>query len=108
MLYATAVGRVGKDAEVRTTASGQVVTGFSLAVNTGYGDNQQTRWLDCSIWGKRGENIAQYIRKGSMVTAVGQMGQREYEGKTYDTLNVSEIVLPPRTEKKPDDDGIPF
>lgn len=116
MLYLTAVGRVGKDAEIRTTASGQTVTGFSLAVNTGWGDNEQTRWLDCSMWGSRGEKIADYIRKGSMLTVVGEMGQREYEGKTYDTLRVSDLVLPPRNQvdkaapqqESVTDDEIPF
>lgn len=98
MLYLTAVGRVGKDAEVRTTASGQTVTSFSLAVNTGWGERETTRWLDCSMWGNRGEKIADYIRKGMMLTVVGEMGQREYEGKTYDTLRVADLVLPPRNQ----------
>lgn len=97
MLQVTAVGRVGKDAEVRKTQNGNSVTSFSLAVNVGWGDRETTRWLDCSMWGQRGEKIAEYIRKGALLTVVGSMGQREYEGKTYDTLDVSDLALPPKS-----------
>jgi len=87
-------GRIGKDAEVRSTQSGQSVCGFSLAVDSGYGDKKQTLWFDCSIWGKRAEGgLPQYLVKGAQVVASGEMGTREHDGKTYLTLNVSNIDL---------------
>ena len=48
-------GNLGRDAEVRTTQSGKVVCRFSVAVQEGYGDNQRTKWVKCSLFGKRAE-----------------------------------------------------
>lgn len=88
-----AIGRVGKDAVTRFTQGGDPVTGFSLAVDSGFGDKKQTLWLDCSAWGKRYEGVAQYITKGSQLGVTGELGTREHEGKTYLTLRVSDVTL---------------
>ena len=96
--------RIGKDAQVRHTQAGKSVTGFSAAFDVGWGDKKQTNWLDCSLWGDRGEKVAPYLLKGSLVLVEGEIGTREHEGKTYLTLNVSEVRLtgkPP--EVKPQD-----
>lgn len=124
----TFIGRVGKDAVTRFTGAGKPVTGWSLAVDTGYGENKQTTWLDCTLWGERGEKVAQYITKGSQLGVSGEIGTREHEGKTYVTLRVNEVSLvggkrdgerqeskgqrPAREAAKPaddfDSDSIPF
>ena len=62
MLNITAVGRLGKDPELRTTQSGQEITSFSLAVNVFAKGEQRTVWLKCSIWGKRGETLRNYCQ----------------------------------------------
>ena len=59
----------------------------------GWGDNKNTVWLDCSLWGDRGERVAQYITKGSQLGVSGELGTREHDGKTYVTLNVREVTL---------------
>lgn len=88
-----AIGRVGKDAQTRFTQGGDPVTGWSLAVDSGYGDKKQTLWLDCSLWGKRGEKVSEYITKGSQLGVTGELGTREHDGKTYLTLRVAEVSL---------------
>lgn len=87
------VGRVGRDAVVRNTSGDNPVTGWSLAVDSGYGERKQTVWLDCSMWGTRGPKIAEYITKGSRLGVHGEIGTREHEGKTYVTLNVRDVTL---------------
>jgi single-strand DNA-binding protein len=87
------IGRIGRDAVTRHTQSGKAVTGWSLAVDKGFGDNKQTVWLDCSGWGERFEKIAEYIRKGDRLGVVGEIGTREHEGKTYVTLDVRDVTL---------------
>lgn len=87
------IGRVGRDAVTRHTQAGKSVTGWSLAVDHGWGDNKQTVWLDCSLWGDRGERLAQYITKGSQLGVTGEIGTREHDGKTYVTLNVRDVTL---------------
>ena len=88
-----AIGRVGKDAIVRYTQSGKAVAGWSLAVDDGWGQNKQTVWLDCSLWGDRAEKLAPYITKGAQIGVTGSIGTREHDGKTYVTLRVADVTL---------------
>lgn len=88
----TIVGNVGKDAVNRET-NGNSVTSFSVAVQDGFGDKKRTLWFDCSIWGSRGEKLAQHITKGTRVWVSGDLGTREHEGKTYLTVRVNDVTL---------------
>src|SRR3954451_16434544 len=56
-------GRVGADAELRTTQSGEKVLSFRVANDIGFGDRRTTQWVDCSMWGKRAESVANYVKK---------------------------------------------
>jgi len=86
-------GNLGRDAQVRD-AGGTKVCGFSVAAKSGYGDREQTIWVDCSIWGKQAEGrLPEFLTKGKKVTVAGEMGTREHEGKTYITLRVNSIDL---------------
>src|SRR5690606_16091544 len=87
-----AIGRVGKDAVTPQAGTSQV-TGFSLAVDSGFGDKKQTLWLDCSAWGDRFAKIGGYITKGSQLGVTGELGTREHDGKTYLTLRVADVTL---------------
>ena len=87
----TIAGTVGKDAEVRSLSSGQNVANFSVAVSEGR--DKPTTWFECSLWGKRGEVLAQYITKGSKVTVTGSLTVREHDGKTYLGVNANDIAL---------------
>ena len=93
MIYATVIGRIGKDAVIRHTQKGGAVTGFSVASYSGYGDNKKTAWVNCAIWGKRGEKLADYLTKGQQVTVIGELTEDEYEGKKSLKLNVADIAL---------------
>lgn len=87
------VGRIGKDAVTRHTGNGEPVTGFSVAIDSGFGDKKTTIWLDCSAWGKRHEGVAPYLVKGSQVFVQGEIGTREHDGKTYITLRIADLKL---------------
>lgn len=86
-------GRIGQDAAVREVGQGKVA-GFSVAVKAGMGKNEQTLWVDCSIWGKRAEGgLPQYLLKGQQVVVSGELSTREHNGKTYMQCRVSELSL---------------
>lgn len=120
----TITGNLGKDA--RTNKAGDTtVANFSVAVRSGYGDNEKTIWVDCSLWGKQAESkLVDYLVKGQQVAVSGEMGTKEHEGKTYITLRVNAIDLigkkgdapapaaapPVAAQKAPviDDQDIPF
>ena len=92
MINVTVAGRLGKDAETRQ-AGNSSVTGFSVAGDTGFGDRKQSHWFNCSLWGKRGEAMQQYLNKGQEVVVIGEYSEREYNGKQYKELNVLDVKL---------------
>ena len=89
----TASGNLGRDGQINQLQSGSSVLNFAVAMKSGFGDNQKTVWLDCSLFGKRAESLAPYLVKGQQVVVSGEMGTREYEGKTYITLRCNDVTL---------------
>lgn len=86
-------GRIGKDAELRTTQSGQQVCSFTLASDQGFGDKKQTNWFRVSMWGKRGASLAPYLLKGGQVAVSGELEIGEWEGKAQHNINANDIAL---------------
>ena len=87
-------GRVGKDAVIRQTQAGKSVLGFSVAVDVYVGGGEkETLWVDCSMWGERGQKIADYVTKGTSVTVQGRITLDSYEGKPKLKLDVQELTL---------------
>lgn len=89
----TIAGRIGRDAELRTTQSGDTVSGFTVAVDVRQGREKVTNWWRVSIWGKRAEALNQYLTKGASVTVMGEFSLTEYEGKPQLNIRASEIAL---------------
>lgn len=92
------VGNITRDPELRTTPSGTQVCGFSVAVNRNYKDNsgeqkENVSFFDCSAWGKSGEIIAQYAKKGSGILVSGRLEQRSWEDKEGQKRSRVEIVV---------------
>ena len=80
-------GNLTRDPELRNTPNGASVCGFSVAVNRVYRDSngeqkEDVSFIDCSAWGKLGEMIAQYAKKGSGVLVSGRLDQRSWDDKT--------------------------
>ncbi len=74
-------GNAGRDAEVRFLASGDAITSFSVAVKSGYGKNEITSWVNCSYFGKSGQAVSTYIKKGSLIGVTGEGLLRSWDGK---------------------------
>lgn len=86
----TFTGNLGKDAEQRFLPNGDGVVSFSVAVKAGYGDKATTTWVRCAMWGKRGEAVLPYLKKGQLVGVSGEASLREYakDGVTKSSLEV--------------------
>lgn len=66
------LARLGRDAEVRNTPSGETVANLSLAFNygtKGTDGNRPTQWVEGALWGKRAVSLAPYLTKGGLVVA---------------------------------------
>ena len=92
--YATAtiIGHLGRDPEVRYTADGGAVVGFSMATSRKRKDEETTTWWRVSMFGKRGETLAKYLGKGDPVLVTGEPFLREYQGKDGQMRQSLEIV----------------
>ena len=98
-------GNIGKDAETRTTQGGDSVTSFNVAVEDRQGKEKSTLWFTCSLWGKRGDALSQYLTKGSKVSVSGDLSTREHEGKTYLQIRADQVTLMGGNARDSEGDG---
>ncbi|WP_116788112.1 single-stranded DNA-binding protein [Flavobacterium psychrotrophum] len=107
----TIIGRVTRDAEVRSLSNNKSVVSFSVAVNHDYKDKNgtkvtQTEFFDCAYWFSTG--VAQYLTKGSLVELAGRVSARAWMGndgqpKAGLNFNTTDITL--HGGNKPDAQG---
>ena len=84
---AIVAGNITRDPEMRATPSGAQACNFTIAVNRVFRGSdgiqqEQTSFIDCVAWGRSGETIAQYVKKGSALIVSGRIEQRSWEDKT--------------------------
>ena len=75
------IGRLTRDAEVRTTSQEKQVVNFSIAINDSYRNKQgerieQTSYFDCSYW--ISPNVAKILTKGALVELTGRASTRAW------------------------------
>jgi len=73
------VGRLTRDPEVRYTQTGKAVASFSLAVDTGYGENKRADFIPVVVWDKLAEVCGNNLTKGRRVLVEGRLQIRDYE-----------------------------
>lgn len=95
--HATIVGRLTRDPEVRTTASGINLTSFGVATNFVWTDpngvkKESVEYHNVVAWRKLGEIAASYLHKGSRVLVEGRLQTRSWEGQDGAKRNRTEII----------------
>ncbi|WP_100011684.1 single-stranded DNA-binding protein [Lentibacillus sediminis] len=89
------VGRLTKDPDLRYTASGVAVANFTVAVDRPFSNQQGEREADfirCVVWRRPAENLANYMKKGSMIGVDGRVQTRNFEGQDGKMVFMTEIV----------------
>ena len=89
------IGNLTKDVELRYTKNNTPVAGYTIAVNTGYGETQETTFVNVTTWGKAGEFINKYFKKGQSIAITGRLKNKNYESngvKHYGMEVVTEDV----------------
>jgi len=92
------VGNLGKDPELRYTASGQAVATFSLATTEKFknksGEQQErTEWHNIVAWGPLAEICGKYLAKGKQIYCEGRIQSRSYDDRDGNKRYVTEIVI---------------
>lgn len=106
------IGNLGSDPEMRYTPNNRAVTQFNVAVNQSTKNQQtgewveETDWFRVSVWGDRGERIAEQLRKGNKVFVEGRFRTREFDGRDGQKRTALEITADSvvNLEKRPRDD----
>src|SRR5437899_2265610 len=91
------IGNLGKDPEVRFTASGRAVARFPLATSEVWNDaegqrQERTEWHNIVVWGKQAETCGQYLAKGRQVFIEGSVRSRQYDDKEGNKRYITEII----------------
>jgi single-strand DNA-binding protein len=91
------IGNLGRDPEIRYTATGRPVANFTLATNESWlnqkGEREErTEWHNIVVWGKLAEICGEYLSKGKQVYLEGRIQTREWEDKEGNKRRTTEIV----------------
>lgn len=93
MNFIQIMGRLGADPETRFTPSGQKVTNLRVATTSRKGGKEETVWYRITIWGDRFDKMLSYLKKGSSIIVVGELGKPEVymdrDGKPQVSLEVT-------------------
>lgn len=73
------IGRLVDDPTLRYTKSNTPVASYTIAINTRYGENQETDYINIKTWGKSGEFISKYFKKGQPIALTGRLKNNNYE-----------------------------
>ncbi|MDA1477016.1 single-stranded DNA-binding protein SsbA [Bacillus sp. CLL-7-23] len=88
------VGRLTKDPELRYTPNGAAVATFTLAVNRTFTNQQGEReadFINCVTWRRQAENVANFLKKGSLAGVDGRLQTRNYENQQGQRVFVTEV-----------------
>ena len=91
------IGRLGKDVEIKHTASGSAVANFSIACGDDYKDKsgnkvEQTNWINIVVFGKLAEICGEWLGKGSQIYISGKQVTRKWQDQSGADRYTTEIV----------------
>ena len=92
-------GNLTREPEVRTTASGNPVMGFGIAVNDRRKNSQTGEWedypnfIDCTMFGARAQSVSRFLSKGSKVAIEGKLRWSQWETNEGQKRSKIEIIV---------------
>lgn len=89
------VGRLTKEPDLRYTNNGTATASFTLAVNRSFKNangDREADFINCVIWRKPAETLANYARKGTLLGVTGRIQTRNYENQQGQRVYVTEVV----------------
>ena len=90
-------GRMAQDprvSQVQGHSGPRTIANFSLAVRRNYKNQAgeyEADFIDCIVSGRQADNVANWTRKGSRVTVVGELKTRNYENNQGQRVYVTEV-----------------
>ena len=104
-------GHLVRDVETRDAASGGKYYTFTIAVN-GRGREAKASFFDCTAFGKVGEFVAKWFKKGDGIEIVGSIENREWTDKDGNKRVTARVTVDraefPKGKKSADPEPEPF
>ena len=106
------VGRLTRDVDLRYTSNGTAYASFTLAVERNFKNQngeKETDFINCAMWRKPAENLANYTKKGSLIGIEGRIQTRNYDNQQGQRVYVTEVLAEKFSfleSAKKDDNGV--
>lgn len=106
------VGRLTRDVDLRYTSNGTAYASFTLAVERNFKNQngeKETDFINCAMWRKAAENLANYTKKGSLIGVEGRIQTRNYDNQQGQRVYVTEVLAEKFSfleSAKKDDNGV--
>jgi single-strand DNA-binding protein len=75
------MGNLTRDPEMRTSQGGTTVVKFGMAINRKFKDQETTCYVDCTAFGRTGEVINQYMKRGRPIFVEGRLDFSSWQDK---------------------------
>ena len=109
------IGNLGRDPEMRYSASGQPMTSFGIASNRRYTtaageQREETEWFNCTAFGRLADVCNQYLTRGQQVYVEGRLRSRQYDRRDGTTgfsldVTITEMQMLGRRGDQPESGG---
>ncbi|MRG87967.1 single-stranded DNA-binding protein [Salinibacillus xinjiangensis] len=89
------VGRLTKDPELRYTPNGVAVANFTVACNRPFSNQQGNReadFINCVVWRRTAENLANFMKKGSLIGVDGRIQTRSFDNQEGRRIFMTEVL----------------
>lgn len=86
------IGRLTKEADLRYTAGGKAVANFTVAVDKYANGEKAADFINCVVWEKSAEALANNTKKGSRIGVKGAISTRNYENTEGKRVYITEVV----------------
>jgi single-strand DNA-binding protein len=92
------IANLTKDPELKYTPQGTAVCNLRLASNHTFKtksgeDKEQVLYITATVWSKRAENCAEYLKKGSHIFVEGRLVTRSWDGLDGKKNSVVEMQI---------------
>ena len=91
----TLVGRITRDPELRTSPNNVSFVAFTIAVNRVGLNNSGEReadFINCVAFNKQAENLARFIKKGTLIGVEGKLQTRRYQATDGSNRTATEVI----------------
>jgi len=87
------IGRLTKEPELKYTNSGTSYCKFGVALNETRKEQEKTHFINCLVWSKTAEVIAQYCKKGHRIGIDGRLSQSTWQDKDGNNRSNIEVIV---------------